>query len=120
MEKKIAGKIYKIFNDKGKDIGICFLEAFEILKNYTVNIQKVIYYFKKLKSEELKLAEVISALELSKDNKEKIEKKILEKFGKNTIVIFEIDNSVLGGFLIKVGDNVIDETIIRKINDIYL
>ena len=116
MESKIAGKLYKIF--KQTDPGLAFLEASNILKD--CNIQKVTEYYKDLQGGKLKLAEVITASALTTDQASKIEKKLIKTFGADLIVIFEQDENVLGGLVIKVGDNVIDESLKTKIHNIKI
>ncbi|MBK7105870.1 MAG: ATP synthase F1 subunit delta [Ignavibacteriae bacterium] len=54
---------------------------------------------------------IISAIELSKIQKESIEKKINEMLNKNVIAKYEIDSTIIGGFKAKFNDTIIDASI---------
>jgi F-type H+-transporting ATPase subunit delta len=116
MEKRIAGKFYKLF--KTRDTGLAFLESFDLLKN--ADIDKVVSYYKELSDGTLKLAEVTTSSVLSEKQQKAVEEKIFKLFGKNIIVIFEIDGELLGGLVVKVGDDVLDESMRSKIASIKL
>jgi F-type H+-transporting ATPase subunit b len=57
------------------------------------------------------LAEVTSALPLTKEEQEAIKKNVLSKIGKDTKVDFNVDPQILGGLVVRVGDKVIDGSV---------
>lgn len=116
MEKTIAGRIYKLF--KTQDAGLAMIKSFDLLKE--CDLEKVCSCYKQLADGEVALAEVFSAEELGTEQKASIKKKISDLFDKEVIVIFEQDSEILGGLVIKVGDNLIDESIRSKIQDIEI
>ncbi len=58
-----------------------------------------------------KAAEVTSALPLSAEEQEAVKKDILARLGQTVSVTFRVDPSILGGLVIKVGDQIIDGSI---------
>ncbi|MGA2504730.1 MAG: F0F1 ATP synthase subunit B [Anaerolineales bacterium] len=57
------------------------------------------------------LAEVTSALPLSKEEQEAVKTNILDKMGAKTNVEFHVDPQILGGLVIRVGDKVLDGSV---------
>lgn len=55
--------------------------------------------------------EIISAVDLTKNQKENIETKLTEMLKKNIIANYKIDNSIIGGFKAKFNDTIIDASI---------
>ena len=63
------------------------------------------------------VAEVISASPLSGEQKEKIEKKLLDTTHYETMEIeYKVDEKKIGGLMIRIGDRVVDSTIQSKLN----
>jgi F-type H+-transporting ATPase subunit delta len=124
-------KIKKEIKDYFLSPEIKFVEKEKSLKNLLGNsIEKEIYNFilELIKKKELNLlefiterlkvlvyqsnkiieAEVISAIELSNNDKQNILKKIEEKTGKKVKLETKVDQDVLGGMKIKIGDEMVD------------
>ncbi len=57
------------------------------------------------------LAEVTSALPLSKEEQEAVKTNVLDKMGAKTNVEFHVDPQILGGLVIRVGDKVLDGSV---------
>lgn len=66
----------------------------------------------------IKRVEVISAIDLSDDYKKKISDKLQEKLQKKIYVNWQTDNSILGGLIINIDDNVIDTSIKNKLENL--
>lgn len=81
---------------------------------------KIISRFEKLAKQKngLEMVEVISARELSILQVEKIREKVKQIFKIEPIINTVIDEKVLAGISIKVGDRVFDNTIDRQIEDL--
>lgn len=62
-----------------------------------------------------KVAVVTSALPLSKKEKEVITKDILKRSGKDLDVTFEVDPNLLGGLTIRVGDKMVDHSVLSQL-----
>lgn len=62
--------------------------------------------------------EIVSFKPLSKEKKETIEREVSKRIGKKTILIEKRDESVLGGFKVKVGSLVFDATYRNALNEI--
>lgn len=76
-------------------------------------LNDILKRFLNLADEKLNNANVniISAIELSMDQKYNIETKLKEILNKNIIAEYEIDNSIIGGFKAKFNDSIIDASI---------
>ncbi len=68
-----------------------------------------------LKYENTTRAEVFSAFSLNKKQKERLVKKLSQKFNQQIILTEHIDSKLIGGLIIKVGDLVIDGSIRSKL-----
>lgn len=99
-------------------------ESFNII-NYLVSKDRMNYislirdnYVSFLYKEESKLPVVaIFTKELSETQKEKLIKKLEKKYGKKIVLNLEIDESIIGGGIIKVGNDVINGSIKHQIED---
>lgn len=56
-------------------------------------------------------AEVTSALPLTTEEQGSVKKDILSKLGKTASVTFRVDPSILGGLVVKVGDQIVDGSV---------
>ena len=75
-------------------------------------------YFVELVKEEKKIgkADVTTAVELSKVQKENVEKKLLETTNYESFEMnYAVDESLIGGMIIRIGDRVVDSSIKTKI-----
>lgn len=61
-------------------------------------------------------AEVVSAQPLSEDNVQSLGNAIAQQINANVILTNKVDSSLIGGFIIKVGDKQLDESIAGKLN----
>jgi F-type H+-transporting ATPase subunit delta len=65
------------------------------------------------------VAQVTSAISLSEEQKQKIEKKLLDSTQYETMEIeYKVDESLIGGLLIRIGDRVVDSTIRHRLNSL--
>jgi F-type H+-transporting ATPase subunit b len=60
-------------------------------------------------------AEVTSALPLTPAEKETIQKEILSKAGSQVIVSFRVDPSILGGLIMRLGDKVVNASVVGQL-----
>lgn len=113
-KEKFLKKAFSFINPK----------SFNII-NYLVSKDRMNYislirdnYVSFLYKEESKLPVVaIFTKELSEAQKEKLIKKLEKKYGKKIVLNLEIDESIIGGGIIKVGNDVINGSIKHQIED---
>ena len=76
------------------------------------------YFIARVKEyKKIGVSEVISAIPLSGEQKEKIEKKLLDTTHYETMEIeYKVDEKKIGGLMIRIGDRVVDSTIQSKLN----
>ena len=63
-------------------------------------------------------AEVTSALPLSAAEQETVKKDVLGKLGGAAAVSFKVDPSILGGLIVKVGDQVMDGSVSGQLHSL--
>jgi len=63
-------------------------------------------------------AEVTSALPLTKSEQGTVTKDVAGKLGDDAKINFQVDPSILGGLIIRVGDKVLDGSVAGKLNDL--
>jgi len=60
-------------------------------------------------------AEVISALPLTSNEQETVQRDVVEKMGSGASISFRVDPNILGGLVIRVGDKVLDGSVSGKL-----
>lgn len=92
-----------------------------VIKNREDEMLSVFDYFVELVKEEKKIgkADVTTAIPLSDKQKAQVEEKLLattkyESFEMN----YEVDKSLIGGMIVRIGDRVIDSSIQTKLNNL--
>ncbi len=63
-------------------------------------------------------AKVISAVELTSEMKEQLLKKVVQLTGKTVELETEIDESLIGGYILQVGDQQIDDSVKGRLEDL--
>ncbi len=61
-------------------------------------------------------AEIISAVELTEDQKEQIRQRLQAQYGEGLSFSFRVDPSLLGGLRIRVGDKLIDNSVASRLS----
>jgi len=103
--KEKTSEIIEIFRSE-KDELVKMLEIIDLSKDS--DIQKVIEIYKKIKAGEIKIATVITSVELTKTQTTTITKKLKEEFKDELIFMFKIDKNIKGGIEIRVGDLLVE------------
>jgi F-type H+-transporting ATPase subunit delta len=119
--QEIAARLYLQINnklEKNTDLGLVLISAFGLLQN--ANLEEVLAQYNKILKKSIEIVEVISAKEIEKATQSQLEDKLVDQFGKNIVILFDIDTSLLGGMIIRSGDNVIDESIKSKIENVKI
>lgn len=116
-EEKI-NTIEKIFKGKFSDTTVGFLVII-IQKGRYNELDAIIDYFEETVREYRRIGKalVTSAMELSTEQKQKIEAKLLESTDYVEFIMeYHIDSSIIGGLIIRIGDRVVDSSIRSKID----
>ncbi|NOZ28087.1 MAG: ATP synthase F1 subunit delta [Chloroflexi bacterium] len=64
---------------------------------------------------EARIARVISAVPLTEEEKEQLRERLIKRFGGDLEFDFRVDPQILGGVIVKVGDEVIDGSLASKL-----
>ena len=109
VEQKVS-LVEQVFAGKASDTLTGFMVTI-VEKGRFSEIEKILTYFidKVREYKKIGVAYVISAVELSKDEKQEIVQKLL-----NTTSY--VDASLIGGVVIRIGDRVVDSSIRSKLN----
>ncbi len=72
-----------------------------------------------LSVEKLAAAQVRSAAPLSEETQQLLRTRLVEAFGEGITVSFSSDARLIGGFVLQVGDQVVDLSVARKLGDLF-
>ena len=109
--------IENIFKGKVSDEIVGLLELL-VEKDHFGKTKDVLVYFRNEVKEYKKIGtvHVTSAMELSKEQKEQVEKKLLETTNYVSFEMhYEVDTALIGGMVIRMGDRVVDSSIRTKL-----
>jgi len=111
--------IDEIFKNKIDDKMISFIKIL-IQKERFSEINEIISAYKDIVDDKNNIvrADVISAVELSDDYKSLIAEKLQTKYQKTIISDWIVDDSIIGGLVIKIKDDIFDNSIKSKIEKI--
>ena len=117
QEQKLS-VIEEVFKGRVSDALTGFLRIVAAKGRYKELPDIFAYYIARVKEyKKIGVAEVISAIPLSGEQKEKIEKKLLDTTHYETMEIeYKVDEKKIGGLMIRIGDRVVDSTIQSKLN----
>lgn len=121
IDKEEKRKVMKtIFDGKIRNDMQGFLDLL-IRKDRFVQINSIIEYFIHQVKEyrNIGTAYITSAVSLREDQKEEIRKKLLEttKYVEMEM-IFRVDDQLIGGLVIRIGDRVVDSSVRTRINEL--
>jgi len=107
-----AAKLHKLSLDS-KDTIENILKVLQITKDASVT--DVLETYLKIRDGRLKVIEVITASPFKPTLKKKLENLIISELHETPVFLYTVDTSILGGFIIKLGDNILDKSIQKKI-----
>lgn len=99
----IDNSVVKRLSSMGKELEGSGYYSDDYLKRFLFSSKDVVHT-----SESDLVADVTTSIALSEDRKQELEKKLSEKMGQKVIIHAKIDESLLGGITVKIGDNIID------------
>ena len=111
-EKKETLK--KIFSDSNEGVEILF---YILEKGRIAQIREIVAEYVKLDYAKNQILDVEAtfAVALSEEQKEKLSKNLENKTGKKIKLVVNVDKSLIGGGIIKIGDEVTDGSIRRQL-----
>ena len=117
-EEKIS-VIENIFKGRFSDDIVGFLVII-VEKDRGAEIENILNYFRAKVREYKKIgvARVTSAVELSADQKKRVEEKLLQQTSYESFEVdYQTDASLIGGMIIRIGDRVVDSSIRTKLDN---
>ena len=117
-EKKIS-IIKAIFENKVNSEVLNFL-TFILLKNRDVLFYDIIKRFTELRDVKAGIVnvDITSAIDLDDNSKSKIIDKFEKYSGKKIRAKFLVDDSIIGGFLVRIGDTVVDASVVHQLAEL--
>ena len=64
-------------------------------------------------------AEITSALPLTSEEQETVKKDVLSKIGETASISFRVNPSILGGLIVKIGDQVVDGSLSAQLSNLH-
>ena len=117
----VQDKEYVIDKVFEKDVDVLIRNFLKLLveKNRFDLINDIIQLYNTILDDinEIARIEVISAVELNDTEKLKIQDKLTEKLNKQISIKYKTDSSVIAGLIVKMGDNIIDMSVARKLEE---
>lgn len=109
----------KIFSGEIESLMLNFLKVL-IDKNRFETFKEIVESYNKILDTINKISRinVVSAVELSENSKNKLKEKLEYKLQKTVTLDWEIDPKIIAGLVIKMGDNVIDTSLKHKLEDL--
>lgn len=112
-KKKVVGNIFKEADEETLNTMFYILD-----KNRIKNIRNIVAEYLKIYYEKNQIlsVEATFAVEPSEIQKNKLIEKLMKKTGKKIDLTIKVDKSILGGGIIKIGDQITDGSIRKELN----
>lgn len=117
MNNTKAAELYKL-SLESKDIVETVLKIMLITKD--ASVEDILETYLSIKKGKLKIVEVITASPLKPIFKKKLESLISSELSEKPIFLYLEDKNILGGFIVKLDDNILDKSIQKKILELSL
>ncbi|MFZ2154223.1 MAG: ATP synthase F1 subunit delta [Candidatus Moraniibacteriota bacterium] len=124
--KQYAQALYELTLGKSEQEIDIVVEKFvkELAKNNNIKLSaKIIEKFQDIynKNNGIIVAQVTSASSLDKEYLEKIEKYLINKYAaKQVILTNKIEASIKGGIILRAGEDILDESVTKKVNNLKI
>ncbi|SHK63836.1 ATP synthase F1 subcomplex delta subunit [Clostridium cavendishii DSM 21758] len=101
------------------DAGLLSFLLILVEKDRILNLREILVQMEKIHLEKNNtlLAHIKSVIPLTEDESQRLTSKLEKKYNKKVILNYEIDKSIIGGLYVRVGNDVIDGTIISKLDE---
>lgn len=94
----------KVLIDKNR-----FYELNQIIEAYSYEVDEI---------HNVKRVEVVSAVEISDDRKQRLVEKLQNKLQKTVIPNWNVDKDIIGGLIIRIGDDLVDNSLRNKLENL--
>ncbi|WZL73615.1 F0F1 ATP synthase subunit delta [Clostridiaceae bacterium 35-E11] len=115
-KKEIIGEVF------GKKLSAEIMNFLKILldKRRTRNFEEIVKEYQRLANNYNNIVEgvAVTAIALKKEDQTKIESKLSNITGKKIKLKNEVDPSIIGGILVRIGDKVIDGTVQSRLGEL--
>jgi F0F1-type ATP synthase delta subunit len=112
MINQKAGEIYKLSKETTNTAAL-ILSIMAIVKDSSV--EDILEKYNQILEGKLKVAEVVTIKPLTPEQKKKLEYYVSTLIKETPVFLYSEDSGILGGFIVKINDDIIDESILRKI-----
>jgi F-type H+-transporting ATPase subunit delta len=114
-QKKLNAILPADMPDQTRNLFYTLLKAgdLHLLEDIAVNLVRLA-----TKGSEVQLATVTSAIPLVEAEKERFRVRLAAKYGDNLVFEFKVDQQLIGGVVVQVGDKILDGSIATKLNSI--
>ena len=111
--------VYELFADKVQKNTKNFLMVL-VDNDRTTQLSSIVQSYKQFMNNKFNIAEgkVYTAIPLSREQISELEKKLSAKYNKNVQLVNEIDKDILGGVLVRIGNEEIDGTVKSRLDDL--
>ena len=111
--------IDSVFKGKINEITYNFLGTL-LDENRFIIFRSILELYKKQteKIKNMQRVQVVSAVGLDEDAKNRLEEKLAEKMKKQVILNYDIDETIIGGLVVKIEDKVLDLSLKRKFENL--
>ena len=111
--------VAKLFADKVHKDTKNFLMVL-VDKDRTTELASIVQSYKQMMNDKFNIAEgkVYTAIPLSQEQISELEKKLSAKYNKNVQLVNKIDKDILGGVLVRIGNEEIDGTVKSRLDDL--
>ena len=118
MNEQTAAHLYLISKRKVSDNVAGLLEMLTILQGS--DLKKVLEIYKKIVSKEIKVIQIEYAKEFNTAQKKELEALLKVKYSKNCIFLYVQKPELLGGLRLRMEDDLLDESILGKIEKLKI
>ncbi len=109
----------QIFSNETDSVILNFLKVLIDKKRFDAFDEIVLSYRTDLdKINNISRVKVVSAVEMTVEEKDRLIAKLSQKMNKQVILETEVDEEILAGLVIKIGDNVIDTSLRHKLDEL--
>ena len=118
MSAELKQEIFrKVYSDRISPTAMNFLLLI-VHKRREMALKQIVSQFLNLANEARGIvkAQVKSAVELSSDQLEKLRESLVKTTGRNILLEVTIDEKLIGGLVVRIGDRIIDGSISTKLN----
>jgi F0F1-type ATP synthase delta subunit len=117
MMNQKAAELYKLSKTISDPVEL-LLKTLQLIDGE--NVSDILAKYTNICQNKVKIARVITAKTLTTTQKKNLEQMIIGEIKTEPLFVYEIDTAILGGYIVKINDDVIDESLVKKITKLHL